>query len=163
MHRAITTNDFMCPVKLAAAIVKHVLSYPGTSGESQLNLFIKSKGKQFEITSTSIHRDIKNAVKLIDPKILASSMTRLAPIPFVVEEPWLYTSLMYHLSQSWWLEGGKATPFYSISENKCNNTLLDYPIKCSNHKITLLPLTTEILLAHLPQPQLLQLKTNLMA
>ena len=50
--------------------MKRVLSYPGASEESTINFFLNSKGKTFEITSTSIRRDIKNAVKLIGPKIL---------------------------------------------------------------------------------------------
>ena len=60
----------MCPVKLAAAVVKRVLSYPGSSSDSKINLIMSKKGTPFEISSASIRKDIKNVVKIMGPKIL---------------------------------------------------------------------------------------------
>ena len=73
MHRAENSKDFMCPVKLAASIVQRVLSYPGSSSDSKLNLMISNKGTPFEISSTSIRKDIKNIVKIMGPEILGFS------------------------------------------------------------------------------------------
>ena len=70
MHRAENSSDFMCPVKIAAAVVKRVLSYPGSSSDSNINLIMSNKGTTFEISSASIRKDIKNVVKIMGPKIL---------------------------------------------------------------------------------------------
>ena len=62
-HKA--SGEF-CPVKIWASIKKRILSYPGSSENSKVNLFLKN-GKLVEITSKAIRLNIKHHVRLIDP------------------------------------------------------------------------------------------------
>ena len=63
-HR--TSSEF-CPVKIWAALKTRILSYPRTTENSKVNLFLNNKNKLVEITSEEIRKNLRRYILSIDP------------------------------------------------------------------------------------------------
>jgi len=98
---AVADND-MCPVKVAAAIVRRLRGYTDIDeniNDRKVNLFKNDKGKMTEIASATIRKKLQGSATSIGEREWVSKLPILVLILFVQEPQWPYFWQKYQHSQ----------------------------------------------------------------
>jgi hypothetical protein len=75
-----TSNSVLCPVRFAGGIVRQIMSYPGTSLNTNISMYM-SNGSVKHVTSRLVINTLRDAVEPLAKHAWESPRTKSAPTP----------------------------------------------------------------------------------